>query len=168
MDETYGPLGRQIGVAPLQESRNDFRRIALAVGDGRQRPADFRVAAEGRGDVALEISKPGLTDEPAEGFLLDRPIAIAHHGPMAGIAQQPTPDVLWGEGLAADVAGHRGIAPHGATGVKIRKPIGAQQQALGFQHGYGTRTIVHVHGATLILLSDAEPSLPAVTNATRK
>jgi hypothetical protein len=52
---------------------------------------------------------------------------------MTGIAQQPRPDVLGGEGLTADMTDDDGIGPHRAAFGEIGETMRAQAQALGFE-----------------------------------
>src|SRR6267142_239727 len=62
-------------LAPSHGGAHRFRRIALAVDAGGERPAELGPAVERWHDVALEVGEAELADEAAGQLLLDRQAA---------------------------------------------------------------------------------------------
>ena len=114
-----------MAVAPADRAEQCLGGEALTLGPRNQGPADLWNALEGGDDLALEIGKAHLADEQAAALFLDQPIAVTQHPPMAGIAQDPRPHLFARQGLAADEAGHLGIAPHGKTIAEILETVRA-------------------------------------------
>ena len=127
----------EVAVGPSEGPEYGLGGVAATGRLGREYPADLRVVAERRTHGAPRVGKADIGEVAPRSLLLDRPIAVSHHGPMAGIAEEARPGFLLPERSGRDKARHLRIGPERRTGRKVLDPVAAEDEPLGFENRNG-------------------------------